>query len=80
MILAIWLKMPLFPPAVNGGMREPPLLVAIYIQWMKLESIIYSMYNRPTVSKFDIFISIMLYRASKLWSNIEMILAIGLKM
>ena len=61
-------------------MREQLLLVAIYIQWMKLESIIYPMYNSRTVSKFDIFISIMLYRASKLWSNIELILAIGLKM
>ena len=60
-------------------MREQSLLLAIYIQWMKLKSIIYSMYNSPTVNKFDIFISIMPFRASKLWSNIEVILAIGLK-
>ena len=47
---------------------------------MKLKSIIYPKYKRTVKSKFDIFISIMPYRASKLWSNIELILAIGLKM
>ena len=47
---------------------------------MKLNFITYTKYIRTLKSKFYILISIMPYRASKLWSNIELILAIGLKM